>query len=500
MTTNGNAPVLVGAGQLLQRDVEPEAALDPLEMLDAVARRAAGDAGAGERALGELDLVGVVDVIGWRPKNAARLLAERLDARPKREIVTAIGGEVPLSLVNHVAREIASGRVRSAFVGGSSTVRTMRRAGKAGLRLPYPQGGDGDPELFGENKKGASELEVRYGLAMPIDVYPIFENALRARRGLDVGEHQRRLGALMAPFTRVAAANEYAWFPVERSAEELVRVTAENRMIAFPYPKYLNAVIETDQAAGVLLMSRDAALALGIPAERLVYFWGGANGAERQWFVSERPNFHSCASMRTTLESALAESGVAAEELGYLDLYSCFPVAVELAAEVLGAAEDDPRGFTVTGGLPYAGGPGNNYTLHSLANMIATLRADRGAPGLVTGNGWYLTKHSATVLAADPPPHDVAKPPPSAAEEPAPAVPVAAQAEGRATVETYTVRYDRDGAPARGIVIARLDDGRRVLTNTESNPGTLAGLVAEELVGRAGRVSTVDGANRFEPH
>lgn len=41
--------------------------------------------------------------------------------------------------------------------------------------------------------------------------------------------------------------------------------------------------------------------------------------------------------------------------LRYLDLYSCFPCVVQIAADVLGMAHDDPRGFTVTGGLPFYG-------------------------------------------------------------------------------------------------------------------------------------------------
>ncbi|UCE84882.1 MAG: acetyl-CoA acetyltransferase, partial [Deltaproteobacteria bacterium] len=453
----------------------------------------------GERLLRDLDLIGIVDVVAWRPQNAPRLLAERLGARPGREIVSAIGGEIPLTLVNHVAEEIAHGRVRAAFVGGSSTVRTLRNADRAGRKLEYPQGGEGEPELFGENKNGASELEMAHGLAMPIHVYPVFENALRARRGLSLDEHRRRLGALMTRFTRVAAQNPYAWFPVERSAEELTQVSAENRMIAFPYTKYLNAVLETDQAAGVLVMSRDAARAHGIPDDRMVYWWGGANGVEAQWFVSERPDFHSCPAMRQTLLGALEHAGSGIDEIRHIDFYSCFPVAVEMAAEALGLAEDDPRGFTLTGGLPYAGGPGNNYTLHSLATLVGRLREDPGSRGLVSGNGWYLTKHSAGVYSSAPPPHDVA-----AAKAPAPAPTAAAvrpiaEAEGDARVETYTVLYDRDGAPAQGVVIGRLDDGRRFLANLDASRAALERLVETELVGRAGRVSHVDGRNRFEP-
>ena len=186
------------------------------------------------------------------------------------------------------------------------------------------------------------------------------------------------------------------------------------------------------------------------------------------------------------------------DELAHLDLYSCFPVAVELACEALGLAEDDARGLTVTGGLPYAGGPGNAYCLHAVAATVERLRASGGS-ALVTGNGWYLTKHSAAVLGARP----REGPAEAVAEERAPAagppVAFAEEAAGAARVETYTVVYDRGGAPAQGIVVGRQDDGRRFLAHLPGEPALLEAFAAREGVGRAGRVSHRDGRNRFEP-
>jgi acetyl-CoA C-acetyltransferase len=334
---------------------------------------------------------------------------------------------------------------------------------------------------------------------MPIDVYPIFENALRARRGLDLATHRRRIGSLMSRFTEVAAKNPFAWFPIARSAEEIATPTAENRMIAYPYTKYMNAVMETDQAAAVLLCSAAAARELGVPEDRLVHWWGGAHGQEAAWYPSERPDFAACASMGEVVGGALAEAGTSLEAVGHFDFYSCFPVAVEMACEMLGLAEDDPRGLTVTGGLPYAGGPGNDYTLHAVAAMVERLRRDPGARGLVTGNGWYLTKHSAAVLASAPREGAIAQAPAAAA----PAIPddttSTDPAEGPARLETYTVLYDREGAPARGIALGRTAAGRRFVANTPDDRAFLEAFVAVENVGRAGRVRSVEGRNLFEP-
>ena len=107
--------------------------------------------------------------------------------------------------------------------------------------------------------------------------------------------------------------------------------------------------------------------------------------------------------MKDTHLSAPGNADVEVGQMNYFDFYSCFPIAVEMACEMLGLDVKDSRGFTVTGGLPYAGGPASAYTLHSLAEMVVKLRKERGSKGLVTGNGWYLTKHSAAVLASESP-------------------------------------------------------------------------------------------------
>ncbi|TFG91496.1 MAG: hypothetical protein E4H11_10755, partial [Myxococcales bacterium] len=177
-------PVLVGVAQHVQRDVDPAHALTPLEMLERTARDAAFDAGVADTALRALDTLAIVDVVGWHPRNGPRLLAERLGAAPRRELVSANGGEIPVRIVNALAREIGAGRSRVALVAGSNHVRTLRRAQNARVKLEWTTGGEGSPERIGTNQRGSSQGEAAYGLSMPIEIYPIFENALRARRGL----------------------------------------------------------------------------------------------------------------------------------------------------------------------------------------------------------------------------------------------------------------------------------------------------------------------------
>ena len=505
------APVLVGVAQYVGRDTDPAAAPDPVTMLADVAARAAADSGVGPPLFAHVDTYLQIPSAFWTPVNGAGLVAERLGIGDRARVQhTGGGGEVGVLAANHLANELLAGRTEAAVMTGGQLWKTCERARAAEVALDWPTGGHPngvDAQFALVAKPIASEAEERHRLTRPVEAYPLFENALRAAQGMTLAEHAQRLGEMMTKFTAVAAANPYAWFPTERSAAELITPTPENRMIGFPYTKYLNSVINTDQAAAWVMTSAAKARELRIPADRWVYWWGGHNAAEEAWFASTRPNFAECPAMKDSSVGALSRAGVGVDDIALFDFYSCFPVAVRMACAMLGIDELDPRPFTVTGGLPYAGGPGAAYTMNSLAAMVERLRQDDRSIGLVTGNGFFLTKHAAAVLSARPKQGGWDQPdgpPPSALMETTPAIPDE-QAAGPGRIEAYTVMHDRDGQPASGYVCGRLGgngaEGRRFLANTPEDPDLLRALLASESVGRTGRVrhDETTGRNIFTP-
>jgi acetyl-CoA C-acetyltransferase len=492
--------VLVGVGQSVQRDVSPEHAKDPVALMAEAATAAAEDSGIGTRLFDEVGLIGTVDTFAWQPQNAARLLADAVGANPRRLVASTVGGNTPQAYVNWLAGEIRAGRAGTSLIAGVNVVASMMKARSAGVRLSWPTGGGDAAEKFGDEKPGGTDYENAHGLFLPSNTYPLFENALRARRGRSIREHNLAIGRMFSRFTEKAASNPYAWFPVARSAEELVTPSDTNRWVAFPYTKYLNAVMAVDQAAAVVVTSAAEARRLGIPESKWVWFLGGGAASEDPWNVSERPRLDVCPAMSFAAEQAMARAGVEVSDLAMFDLYSCFPVAVELACEGLGIGEDDPRGLTRTGGLPYFGGPGNNYTMHGIAQMALDLRAKPGSSGLVTANGWYLTKHAAGVYSSAPPSR-AARPEPAAssARHPEGARRVTELPEGRAVVETYTVVSGRDGRPETGIVVGRLQTGERFLAHTPDDPALLEDWMTSEAVGRRGVVRAASPCNIFTP-
>jgi acetyl-CoA C-acetyltransferase len=488
-------PVIVGVAQFNPRNAATPDTPEPIEMMARAARSAADDSGA-PAILDRLDALAVVNILSWQCQNPPDALAARLGINPARKIYTSIGGNTPQYLVNQFAREIAAGRMRAAMVAGVEVMYTARRAAARGGARWDSALGKGDPELMGDPRAGTNAYEERYGARLPVQIYPLFENARRAHHRWTLDEHRAHLGRMCAAMTRVAANNPHAWFRTERSADEIATPSPANRVICFPYTKLMNAIIDVDLSAALIIASDVEARRAGIAPERMVYLHAAADATDR-WFVSERAYYHESPGLALSAKAALEGAGVAAGEIGFFDFYSCFPVAVGFAMDALGIAPADPRGVTVTGGLPYAGGPGNNYVTHSIAAMTQRLRENPGSRGMVTGLGWYFTKHAAAIYSSAPPERPFAY---RAFPEPPPgvdAIEVIENAEGPSAVETYTVEHDRDGAPAHGIVVGRLAGGARFFAGVPRE--ILPAMEREEFVGRRGRVRVANGLNLFEP-
>jgi acetyl-CoA C-acetyltransferase len=367
---------------------------------------------------------------------------------------------------------------------------TRFRARKVKVWLDWEPQPDGTPsQLLGDDRPGSSDAEMARSVVLPIQVYPVFENALRAAAGEAIEEHQQKIASLWSRFSQVAAANPHAWSRQARTATEIATVTADNRWIGFPYTKAMNANLDTDQSAAVIACSVEAARAAGVPEDKWVFPWSGAD-AHDHWFVSERADLLSSPAIGAAGRAALGLAGVDIDDVAHVDLYSCFPSAVQIGAAELGLGLDEPdRPLTVTGGLSFAGGPGNDYSMHAIAAMVAALRADPGSTGLVTALGWYITKHAVGVYSTEPPSDGFRHARPQEEVDALPRREPVADHDGPVTIDSYTVMHERDGSPAIGLVACLLPDGRRTWANT-NEPGLLKAMTLEEFVGRPARLHT----------
>lgn len=503
-------PVLIGCGQMTDRR-PPEEAGSPIDLMAEVARRAAADAGPGQVLLEEIDTVVAMGLtvdsevagLGLRGmvRNVPLAVCKQLGIEPAQQWYTHNGGNTPQMLVNRYSEEISRGDASTVLLVGAEALSTMIARLKLGMDLDaWKDDTGGEPAMLGDSRPPVSDHELAYGLQTPSVAYPLFENALRGNYGLSLEDHQRKLGRLFQGFNSVAANNPLAWYQTPRSAEEIATVSERNRYVGFPYTKYLNSVITVNMGAAVILTSVAKARELGVADDRMVYLHGCAD-ANEIWNISERVNYYSSPAIRTMGRKALAMAGKTIQEMRYLDIYSCFPCAVQIACDELGIAHDDPRGLTVTGGLPYFGGPGNNYVTHSIATMMDKLRADPGTFGLLNANGWFITKHSMGIYSTQPVEGQWRRESPAAYQD---AIlneahpPFTESPSGHASIETYTVLHGREGVE-RALVIGLLDDGTRFLAETPDDQSTLRQMVERDMLGVRGVVTTGDGKNLFVP-
>lgn len=454
MSVDPTTPVLIGYGQVNHRDeAEPASrSVEPIDLMVAAARDAAA-----ARILEAVDSIRVVHLLSARYRDPGLLLAERLHMDQPSTCYSGIGGNVPQSLVNQACLDIQQGRAGVVLLAGAETWRTRTALRAQGSKLAWTRQDESVPlaPVTEADVPMAGAAEQRIGLDRPAYVYPMFEQALRIANGASMAEHRRRIGQLWARFNAVAVHNPHAWIRKPISAEEIWQPGPGNRMISWPYTKLMNSNNMVDQGAALVLTSVQTATRLRVPAERWIYPHAGTDGHDT-YAIAERAKLDGSAAIRVAGTRALELAGIGADDIDFIDLYSCFPSAVQVAAAELGLALDDAdRPLTVTGGLTFAGGPWSNYVMHSIATMAELLAANPGRRGLISANGGYLTKHSFGVYGTEPPSEFRWENVQSTIDR-EPTRQALVEWEGIGTVEAWTTPFNRDGQPEKVFVAVRI--------------------------------------------
>ncbi|RIK98114.1 MAG: hypothetical protein DCC71_21220, partial [Proteobacteria bacterium] len=378
---------------------------------------------------------------------------------------------------------VAAGRCDVALVAGAEVGRSAGRAQRLGVALRESEAPGTPDRRLDADKPIFSDAELARGMNSASDVFAIVDSAIRFARGESLGAHAQRLARLWARMSAVACENPHAWIRKPHGADEIGRPTPENPMISSPYTRLLNANARVDMGAGVVVCSLAAARRAGVPEDRIVFVHAAAEANDTD-FLSERWELHRSPALRIAGARALALAGTSADRLGPVDLYSCFPAAVEVAAAELGLSEE--RALTVTGGLTFGGGPLNSYGLHAIARMAERLRAEPGALGLVHGNGGWLAKHAIAIYGAEPPAHGFRSERPQAEVDALPRRAALVDWDGPVTIEAYTVAHAQ-GAPRVAHAACLTDDGRRTW-GTLADAAGMDAMLREEFCGRRARI------------
>jgi acetyl-CoA C-acetyltransferase len=497
-------PVLVGVGQAMtQWQAGHDNPPSPIGMALAAAQAALRDAGA--PLVGAIDCLMMVrtmrDSLPLKPApqgacaNPPRTLAALLGAAPRRAIYGCVGGDTPQALLAEACELLHRGEARCVLIASGEAVAAERAAARAGVELDWRASAQGEWEDRGFGEIIVDAHEIRHGIALPVQAYALIEHALRARLGRSRSQHIEAMAALFARYSQIAAANPFAQFPQERSADFLAAMSPENYPLADPYRKHLVAQDSVNQGAAVLLMTAGEARALGVPEGNFIYLHGHAQAVEKR--MALRPDLSRSPALEGALRLALEAAGKRIEEIAHLDLYSCFACVVFLAAEAAGV-DWRARDTSITGGLPFFGGPGNAYSLHAIAQMAQRLRDDRAAFGLICANGGFLSKQAVGIYGARAPAQW--QPISSAALQAdlnaGPQLKAMAT-DGMAVIETYTAASRPDGG-VFACITARAADGARALAKARSaDHETVRALAAgPDPIGRAVFI-TREGDNSY---
>jgi len=479
-----STPVIVGVGFAQEREPDPTACAEASELMVRAVRAAAADAGS-PALLSEIQSISVPQGL-WQYRNPGRLVAEALGCPEARSVLSDLG-VLQLTPLNDLCRAIAAGEVEVGIVtGGEAKFRELRSTITGQAVAETRQGVDVPaPDLHLESADPfCTDLEAARGLGSPVEFFAIIESALRHHQGLGVEEHRDRLAALYAGFSAVAAANPHAWRRAAVSAEEIRNPGPRNPMLAFPYTKLHCSQWNVNQAVAIIVCAAGRAAELGLESGGWIYPLAAAE-SHHVVLLSQQRRLYSHPGTVRAGERALALAGVARADVTAAEFYSCFPSAIQSFALDLGLPADCP--WTVTGAMPFAGGPFNHFSLGGVARMVEVLRAGGAAArrvGLVANLSGIFGKQGCVVLSDVPGEagYGFADVTAAVAAEDWPVPLAAGDYAGPATIVGYTVVF-AGAEPSHGIAICETAAGERTVARTEDQ-AVLRAMTREELCGR----------------
>ena len=487
MSIDPRSPCLIGTARRTWHSGDTTAP-EPLAMWDQLARAAADDGSPRHDVLGAVDYLGLVHCQSWAYDRPVDRLADRLGVGGAYRAESILAGTSPQRLLNDAAARMLRGACSVALVVGGEALATRRQYDRNNEPPPWRHPHPSPPTLPVDLDEWYLPTEIAHGVLPAWLTFALLEQARWAARGGKPGPRSD-LNAVIAELNEVASTNPDAWFTEQRTREELTTAGAGNRMVATPYTKRMTAFLDVDMAAANLLVTKEIADAWKVPDDQRVYLrgWGFARDAVH---VAARAQLCSSSGMRAATTAALHAAAVEVDDVDAFDLYSCFGSAVQFAADALHLTVDDPRPRSVTGGLPYHGGPSSNYMSHSISHIASRLRTGTAETALCTGIGMHMTKHVAAVWARSPGTirhwDDTGTQhwgqPPGADE-----LEVIEHVAGTGTLAAATVVHDATGEPDHVIAICDLDAGARCYART-ADEDVVAAVLEDHWPNRSVRI------------
>ncbi len=476
-------PIIVGISQLKQNKDEPNPNT-PIELMERASRSALDDAGP-EKLWSLVDTLYMTNTAGWSYKNAPARVCELLDIKPARTIFPFIGGSYPQKFINKGAKEITRGDSDVILFTGGEAEYAIRRADKGLVSLQLPP--QEEPEEYDGGKNlSTSDFENDYNLILPIGLYVFLETVLKEISGRSWDEHNKYIGTILEHYSKVSSKHKNSWTQTPYTREEIITPADDNRYLCYPYTLRMMANRMVDMAAAIVMTSTDTAIKLGIEREKWIYPMGGAD-IENIYYSTQRPELHTSPAAYYGSRLSLEQAGLSLDKIDIFDIYSCFPSMIQIYLNEIGLNMDDPRGLTITGGLPYFGAPLNNYSMHAIVTAVEHIREKPSTKAFVAAQGGINTKHSFCIYGNEPSDSIWGERDDSGIQEEilSKALPEPVKkASGNLRIDAYAIHYNRNGNPELGTVTGMLDSGARTLAHIDADPDELEEVKDRSIIGQ----------------
>lgn len=487
MQITDTTPVIIAAGQVVDRLGEKWRRLSPADLAAEAVQTTLDGTGIKDLA-SQVDQLMVmrtfVDSVPDRIKpllapfgcsdQFARSVANRCGMQGAKAIYATAGGQSPQQYVATACSEIAQGRAKIVVLCGAEAIATMRAHQRSGDSLDWSESPEGTSEDHGMGLEDQFVPALAaHKVVAPIDIYPMMEHKKRVSRGMNRADYLTYLGDVLKPLADAARVNPITMFETVPESQDISAVSGRNRVVGDPHLKSMVAKDGVNQSAAVVVMQYGKACELGLE-QRAVFLRGFAEATEQN--LLDRVDWSTSPALRWTYANALSAAGIHADDIDAFDIYSCFPVAVIEAMEALGLELGDERPVSLTGGLPFFGGPGNNYSMHGIASAVSAIQEDRYANVLVGALGGHMSKHavgiySRTPGAADPRAHEMRF------EGAGNSRALASEFSGSAVIETFVIKQLPEGSWFAALAIN--EAGERVIAASLLEPGDLSDLCVD---------------------
>jgi acetyl-CoA C-acetyltransferase len=472
-----NRPVVVGLGSLQQtgnfKDLD-----EALILMEQVTQTAIEDT-TNHNISKYIDEVQVPKGY-WKYRDPGRWIAERNNFSGAETSVTKIG-VLQQNLINSACKKIISGKIRaSLIVGGEARYKKIRALIEGKEYIETELTLNPDHYVKAKDDLYIKQEEEHLGL-MAVGYYAILESALRAKKKLSIDEHKKYLGKMYSRFSKIAAKNTDGWSQKDLDWEDVANVTQKNTLQALPYNKFHCTSWNVNQASAMIICSEEIADELNIPQSKRVYPLASSE-TNHMIAAIQRPNLIKPIGLQLAAEYILEICDQNNIKPNTFELYSCFPVAVQMFAEALQLKNNE--NFTVTGGMSFAGGPLNSYMIQSTVKMLANIRNVPSTVGLITGVSGMMTKQAFALWANDPLINFSSKDVTKHAEAIEKPVAISKLNKGSGVIIGYTVLPKNHKAEEKAVMyIEDINKNRKVLISYDKD--ILNKMREEEWVGKS---------------